>query len=620
MAYKINKTDGTLLVDLVDGKIDSETIDVTLIGRNTTSYGEVMNENFVKILENFANSAEPGNPLRGQIWYDTSDGRLKVYDGTQFRNTDTTVVSATQPSMLAGDIWIDSVNQQMYFSDGVDVILAGPQFNSTQGYTGVQPVTLIDRYGQRKTVTIYKIGNQPAMLISREAFTAATTTDNLTKLTGFSLVIKAGITIATELQSDFSFYGNANSTSNLYDGSTLYSPNDFLIKAGTTIQEVSARLQVTNVEGLKIGPNLEMLIKAEAPVSPNPGKVVLRSTSNTDDLAIQVTRSGTPTDAIFIDNDVYRIGFKNTAPTTDFDFTGDMRVSGSLTVLGPTTYLSTNTLQLEDHQIELAVADDSSTYPDSADIDNAGLVIRGGPEGYESNSKSWTWKFATDAWTPHSYIDVPAGYHYKIGGNEVLSATALAPSVTNALGLTQIGTLTELSVDNFTLNSSTLTVSTAMSLTVSGDITLTNNNKILNVGTPEVSDDPNTAATKGYVDAATLERDEALALDITGLSNNDIASVIEDLFPAITKNPGVYCRVHGTTQTGTYNYDATDGLSKSFVTVDKNGVENQSVLQDIAFTAQNNQGITLNVVRSLKRFIVNGSQQWQFDTDLVSSV
>jgi len=61
-------------------------------------------------------------------------------------------------------------------------------------------------------------------------------------------------------------------------------------------------------------------------------------------------------------------------------------------------------------------------------------------------------------------------------------------------------------------------------------------------------------------------------------------------------------------------------LSKSFVTVDKNGTENQSVLQDIAFTAQNNQGITLTVVRSLKRFVVNGSQQWQFDTDLVSSV
>jgi len=609
MSYKINKTDGTLLVDLVDGKIDSDSIDVTLIGRNTTSYGEVMNENFVKILENFANAAEPDNPLRGQIWYDTSDGRLKVFDGTRFRNTDTTVLGASQPTMLAGDIWIDSANQQMYFSDGVDVILAGPTYTSTQGYTGVEPVTLVDRFGQRKTVTIYKIGNQPAMLISREAFTAASTTDNLTKLTGFTTAIKSGITIATAL-SDFSFYGNADSTTKLSDGTTTFVPNDFLIKASASTQEVSARLQVTNIEGLKVGPNLEILLKAET------NKVVLRSTSNTDDLALQVTRSNVATDAIFIDNDVFRLGFKTSTPEYDFDFAGDMRVTGDLTVQGDTTYISTQTLQLEDHQIELAVADDSSTYPDSAAIDDAGIVIRGGPEGYESNTKSWTWKNATDAWTPHAYIDLPSGYHYKIGGSEVLSSTALATSVTSALGITQIGTLTELTVDNFTFNSSTLTMATPLTLTIGGDITFTNENKLLNVGTPDVSDDPNTAATKEYVDNASLERDEAFSLDTTGLTDVQIADVIEDLFPAITKNPGVYCKVHCTSYSGTYAYDAGDGLTKSFVTVDKNGVENQSVLQDVAFAEQTNQTVTLTVTRTLKRFVVNGAQQWEFDTDL----
>ena len=135
MAYKINKTDGTLLVDLVDGKIDSDTIDLTLIGRNTTGYGEVMNENFVKILENFAGSSEPEQPMRGQVWYDTSDGRLKVFDGTVFRSTDTTVVSRTQPTLLSGDVWIDSGNKQVYFSDGTDVILAGPIYTVSQQKT-----------------------------------------------------------------------------------------------------------------------------------------------------------------------------------------------------------------------------------------------------------------------------------------------------------------------------------------------------------------------------------------------------------------------------------------------------------------------------------------------------
>ena len=46
MSYKINKTDGTLLVDLVDGRIDTDSTDVTLFGKNYTGYGEFLNENF----------------------------------------------------------------------------------------------------------------------------------------------------------------------------------------------------------------------------------------------------------------------------------------------------------------------------------------------------------------------------------------------------------------------------------------------------------------------------------------------------------------------------------------------------------------------------------------------
>jgi hypothetical protein len=76
MSYKINQTDGTLLVDLVDGRIDEDTTDIVLVGRNYTGYGEYLNENLIRMLENFANSSAPSHPLRGQIWYDTSDGRL----------------------------------------------------------------------------------------------------------------------------------------------------------------------------------------------------------------------------------------------------------------------------------------------------------------------------------------------------------------------------------------------------------------------------------------------------------------------------------------------------------------------------------------------------------------
>jgi hypothetical protein len=81
MTYRINKTDGNQLVDLPDGTFDTDSTSLTLIGRNVTSFGEALNENLVKLLENFASSSAPESALKGQLWYDTGSGSLNVYDG-----------------------------------------------------------------------------------------------------------------------------------------------------------------------------------------------------------------------------------------------------------------------------------------------------------------------------------------------------------------------------------------------------------------------------------------------------------------------------------------------------------------------------------------------------------
>ena len=84
MAYQINKTSGTLLVNLADGQIDTTTTDISLIGKNYSGYGEFQNENYVKLLENFANTSAPGSPITGQVWYDTTNSALKVYNGSSW--------------------------------------------------------------------------------------------------------------------------------------------------------------------------------------------------------------------------------------------------------------------------------------------------------------------------------------------------------------------------------------------------------------------------------------------------------------------------------------------------------------------------------------------------------
>ena len=97
------------------------------------------------------------------------------------------------------------------------------------------------------------------------------------------------------------------------------------------------------------------------------------------------------------------------------------------------------------------------------------------------------------------------------------------------------------------------------------------------------------------------------------------APIINDLIPATTKRVGVECRVHCTAYSGDVTTDVTSSVSKSFVNVDSNGVQNATVLANVAFSAATDT-VNLSVTRSLKKFIVNTAQEWEFDGDLVSSV
>ena len=82
---------------------------------------------------------------------------------------------------------------------------------------------------------------------------------------------------------------------------------------------------------------------------------------------------------------------------------------------------------------------------------------------------------------------------------------------------------------------------------------------------------------------------------------------------------GVNARVHCTQYTGSIEYNGTDGLSKSTVNVDSNGVQNQSVIQDVSFNNVT-ESVTFSVIRTLKRFEINSVQEWEWQEDLISSV
>ena len=86
MAYTINRFDTSQLTVVEDGTID-QTTDLKLVGKNYAGYGEIQNENFVFLLENFAGNNQPPKPVSGQLWFDSSSSKLKFYDGTKWRTT-----------------------------------------------------------------------------------------------------------------------------------------------------------------------------------------------------------------------------------------------------------------------------------------------------------------------------------------------------------------------------------------------------------------------------------------------------------------------------------------------------------------------------------------------------
>ena len=108
MSYTINRTDGTKILLLKDGTVDVSTTDLALFGKGYAGFGEKLNENFIQLLENFANTTAPTKKLKGQIWYDTLTNQIKVWNGTTFKPVGSSTVANTQPAGVnAGDMWYD---------------------------------------------------------------------------------------------------------------------------------------------------------------------------------------------------------------------------------------------------------------------------------------------------------------------------------------------------------------------------------------------------------------------------------------------------------------------------------------------------------------------------------
>ena len=609
MPYQINKTNGTLLVNLADGQIDTTSTDITLIGKNYSGFGEAINENFVTMLENFASSSAPSTPLAGQIWWDTGDSRLKVYTGTSWTTGGGPIVQPTQPSMVAGDMWINNDQNQLYFFDGTDLELAGPIYNSFQGRSGPEVVTVLDSTGTSRTIVKYWVGGTLVGLWSKVAFAP----QNIDTIPNFTGNVVKGFNVA---DSDFIFAGTATSTQSLVDSQgVIRTANQFL--ASDSDDSTSGALSVRNNNGMTVGLTDNVNMKVT-----NLGVVTENNVSG-EDYIIRMTTSLGKRDAVTIKSTEGRVGIFNSSPAATLDVAGDVKISGDLTITGATTTVDSATLRVEDKNIELAIGSDSTLLSDSQ-VDQAGIIVKSA-----GGDKEFLWRQATNSWTTPNSINLITGAKLKANGVDIIDGT-------DAPGITSIGNLTSANIGNISFTGG-IGISTGvadgsgngLNLTLAGNMNFVTPRKISGVADPTANQD---VATKAYVDTSIKTEIIPITLDVTGLGtggtlHTNIATILNDIAPAVNKQNGSEARVHCTTTTGATATLSAANLNASFnkslevvQKLDGSGADDgsASVIGDATFN-DGTGAITSTVTRTLKLFRVTGGN-WTYIQDLTQGV
>jgi hypothetical protein len=291
MAYTITLTNGSTFATIPDGTINTSS-SMTLVGKNYSGYGQFINDNIIRLLQNGANTTAPGAPLQGQLWYDQTTNTMKVYTGTAFKVISGATASSTAPSVsnVAGDLWYDTVNAQLNVYTGSAWILVGPAYTGGTGVTGAIVATITDTNAVSHVAVEMYVADAVVGIFSKDA--AYTPIAGDTPAGG-------GWTGGKQVQPGLTMSGPISGVTPLFQG-TANNAN-FLggiassgFVATTNNQTMSGTLGILNNTGLSVGAAQDF--KASVTGS----DVFLRNATAAGNLTIQVQYAGSTTDAIRI--------------------------------------------------------------------------------------------------------------------------------------------------------------------------------------------------------------------------------------------------------------------------------------------------------------------------------
>lgn len=531
MSYKILKSDTSLLTAIPDGAID-QTTDLTLVGKNTSGYGIFLNDNFVYLLENFANTSAPNKPITGQLWFDLTENRLKVYDITgSWKVSGGTITSSSAPTLTAGDMWIDNVREQLYFNDGLATMLAGPIYSAQQGVSGFVVEDIVDVDNLPHTiVSLYVAQTLLGVFNKDSAFTPAT------PIAGIPGIVNKGFTSTNLTGLVFDVLTSKANSLVANDGS-LKTPQDFVSTTSNSL--VQGTISIANPVPLKLGASGNV----EFNINPTDG-FVIKSVIANQNFQLQLKDGlNNTTAALFINSNTHDIGLYNSNPQAMLHVgtagsPGSVIIEGNLTVNGTTTSTNTATINLADYTLTLA----NTSVPSDSTANGAGLIIAG------TTNKSFLYNSASTSLLSSENINIASGKTYKINGQTVLSSNALGSSIHQALGLTDIGNLNQLQAAYINITGNT--ISYVNPGAQSGDIVLVpkgsgtinaNSTRITNLANPSgLNDAVNLAHFNQYTQLLPL----CITLDTNGLTNSQVAlNYLDKVFLPTEHGEGAICRV-----------------------------------------------------------------------------
>ena len=404
MAYKINNTFGTLLVTLADGTIDTATTDLTLIGKGYAGFGEKLNENLVKLLENFNNTSAPANKVQGQMWYDKTNNQINVYTGSKWKPVGSTSNSATAPtSAVLGDMWFDTTNTQLYVYTGSAWTLIGPTTVAGSGVTQVFAESPEDNTGVKRSILKMVANDTVVGVVSNLAFTPSSTETLGAALVsaGFSSVAQ-GIQLSTAVSSA-KFRGTATDADALGGvAAANYLRSD---QNDTT----NSSFSILNDTGLILGAGSDVTFSLSS------DNLTIAQTTQDKDIIFTVNDGGVTTTMMTMDGSTGLL---------DLPSVGDLRVKGDLVVDGTRTIINTSTLSVEDNIVEL-----NRNISSNAGMPNfTGLKVnRGETSSATEQNLYWVWDetFADDGTTTYGNAGGAWTAFKSGGGQDELSAPTL---------------------------------------------------------------------------------------------------------------------------------------------------------------------------------------------------